>query len=119
MRFMPASGRTMPVLSDGKPAGLGFDLEEDPRRQSASDDSTVEIATPVTMRPFKGSYLGQGAEAAVQHESYDLASPPPMPGAFMTDSTDTSPDSHQSVPRPDADSDDGQSVHGWTPLKRR
>lgn len=106
MRYIPGAGRTVPVPNDMKPAGLGFDFEEDPRRQSASDDSTVEIATPVTMRPIKGSHLSQSSDpASANRESFDLASPPPISSAFMTGSNDTSPASQQ----PDgADSDDGE-----------
>lgn len=120
MRFDSSMGRTvpvpmtMPVHPDQPNHGLGFELEED-RRQSASDDSTVEIATPTTMRAVKGGYAGYSMEPATAAipESYslELASPPPISAAFMAGSTDTSPASNQSLERPhdSGHSDDGEA----------
>lgn len=100
LRYSPTVGRAMTFHTDTKPHGLGFDFDDDPdRRQSASDDSTVEVTTPVTMRAVKGPYLGYESEGVtvIPASVDELASPPPISGAFLpTGSTDTSPASQQS-----------------------
>lgn len=101
IHYNPVVGTAMPIQDDSKPHGLGFDFDDDPdRRQSASDDSTVEVTTPVTMRALTGSQLSyDSSEVTVIPASFvELSSPPPISGAFMTTgSTDTSPASQQSV----------------------
>lgn len=95
IHYNPVVGTAMPLQDDTKPHGLGFDFDDVPdHRQSTSDDSTVEVTTPVTMRILQGSHQS--------HESHELTaeltSPPPILAAFMpTGSTDTSPASQQSA----------------------
>lgn len=109
----------MPLVDNTKPYGLGFDFDED-RRQSASDDSTLEIATPTTMRPVKGVYPGYGVSldsvskpTSIPETHHALATPTsaaPISSAFMQDSNDTSPESRQSDSgRDEHASDDGMS----------
>jgi hypothetical protein len=84
MRFHTNTA-TMPVPSLEKRAqhGLGFDMEDD-RRQSASDDSTLEIATPTHVP--KGTFLVFGDEVTALHEPVL-----PLVAAFQKSSPDTSP----------------------------
>jgi hypothetical protein len=77
----------MPSQFTEKPHGLGFDLDDD-RRQSASDDSTMEIATPVTAP--KGTFLVYGDEMT------ELREPTlPLVAAFQKHSPDTAPPSRR------------------------
>ena len=86
MRFQ-ATNRMMPTQFPEKPNGLGFDMDDD-RRQSASDDSTMEISTPVTAP--KGTYLVYGDEMT------ELREPTlPLAAAFQKTSPDTSPPSRR------------------------
>lgn len=91
----------MPLQDDTKPHGLGFDFDDDPdRRQSASDDSTVEVTTPVTMRALKESHYSHDSRevTVIPASAAELSSPPPISAVFMpTGSTDTSPASQQSA----------------------
>lgn len=97
----------MPLQDDTKPHGLGFDFDDDPdRRQSASDDSTVEVTTPVTMRALKESQYSRHSEevTVIPASAVELSSPPPIAAVFMpTGSTDTSPASQQSGTEQDED----------------
>jgi len=86
MRFQ-ATNRMMPTQFLEKPNGLGFDMDDD-RRQSASDDSTMEISTPVTAP--KGTFLVYGDEMT------ELREPTlPLAAAFQKTSPDTSPPSRR------------------------
>lgn len=98
MRFQ-ATNRMMPTQISEKPHGLGFDMEDD-RRQSASDDSTMEIGTPVTAP--KGTFLVYGDEMT------ELREPTlPLAAAFQKDSPDTSPPSRRGSN--DSEDSDGMS----------
>jgi hypothetical protein len=102
MRFQ-ATNRMMPTQFSEKPNGLGFDMDDD-RRQSASDDSTMEIATPATAP--KGTFLVYGDEMT------ELREPTlPLAAAFQKDSPDTSPPSRRG-------SDDSQESDGQSCLAR-
>jgi len=86
MRFQ-ASNRMMPIQYPDKPNGLGFDMEDD-RRQSASDDSTLEIATP--------THAGKGTFLIFGDEMTQLREPTlPLAAAFQKTSPDTSPPSRR------------------------
>jgi hypothetical protein len=87
----------MPTQFPEKPSGLGFEMDDD-RRQSASDDSTMEIATPVTQP--KGTFLVYGDEMT------ELREPTlPLAAAFQKTSPDTSPPSRRG-------SDDSENSEG-------
>ena len=109
IHYDPVVGTAMPLQDDSKPHGLGFDFDDDPdRRLSASDDSTVEVTTPVTMRALKGSSTSNDSHevTVIPGSTIELSSPPPISAVFMpTGSTDTSPASQQSG---DHESSDGE-----------
>jgi hypothetical protein len=94
----------MPVQYPEKPNGLGFDMEDD-RRQSASDDSTLEISTPT--HGHKGGYMGYGDETVVIPAT--LHEPPLSPAAaFQKRSPETNPPSRRGSDG--SDDSDGQSL---------
>ena len=92
MRFN-TNPRMMPIQypAPEKPNGLGFDMEDD-RRQSASDDSTLEISTPP--HGHKGTFMGYGEEAVVIPATFHEP-PLPLAAAFQKTSPATNPPSRR------------------------
>lgn len=101
------------VLPTGANHGLGFDMDDD-RRQSNSDDSTLEIGTPTTANGPKGAYLDYGENVVVIPETIkEPSNIQPLSAAFQHSSADTSPASRHSGN--EQDDDDGQSfLHACT-----
>jgi hypothetical protein len=98
--------RAMPLPTGVNP-GLGFDMDDD-RRQSNSDDSTLEIETPTTANGPKGAYLDYGENVVVIPETIkEPSNTQPLSAAFQNSSADTSPASRHSGN--EQDDDDGQS----------
>lgn len=73
--------------------GLGFDLTDDERRQSNSDDSTLEVSTPTTGTGAK-MYLDYGETIIIPETIKEPIEGEPLPVGFQTTSADTSPASH-------------------------
>lgn len=95
--------------------GLGFDMDDD-RRQSNSDESTLEVSTPTTATGPKGAYPDDGENVVVIPETIKEPSGghEPISAAFQNTSTDTSPASRRSANDHDQDDDEGESLrYAW------
>jgi hypothetical protein len=69
--------------------GLGFDLDDE-RRQSNSDDSTVEVSTPTTGNGPRG-YLDYGETVVIPATIKEPIEAQPLSASFQNASADTSP----------------------------